>query len=73
MTEEELVALMAIRNITIDVCWDCYTNAWSGIVVYDDSKFFTESSPNKKRLLHEIAIRVLKDAYDGKGIICADN
>jgi hypothetical protein len=46
---------------------------WSGIVVFEDSKFFTESSDNRDRLLHEIAGRTLGAAYDGKGIISADH
>jgi len=73
MTEDELVALLAIQGTAIDVCWDNHMQLWSGIVVFQDSKFFTESSDNRDRLLHEIAGRTLGRAYDGKGIISADH
>lgn len=73
MTEEEFAALVAIKGIEVDVCWDNHTQLWSGIVLYPSSKFFTESSNNRERLLHELAVRTLGEAYDGKGITSADH
>jgi hypothetical protein len=73
MTEDELVALLAIQGIAVDVCWDGHTRLWSGIMVFKDNTFLTESSDNRNRLLHEIAGRTLGEAYDGKGIISADH
>lgn len=72
MTEEEFTALITIKDMAVDVCWDCNTKLWSGIVVNSDNTFFTESSDSRERLLHELARRTLGEAYDGKGIISAD-
>lgn len=71
MTEEEFAALVTIKGIEVDVCWDKTTCLWNGVVVSGD-KWYAESHSSRERLLHEFATRILGDAYDGKGITSAD-
>jgi len=68
MTEDELVALLALKGISIDVCWLGEQEVWSGEVVYPSHVAYTEYADSRARVLHEIAIATLRDAYDGTGI-----
>jgi len=68
MTEDELVALLALKGISIDVYWGADAEVWSGEVVYPSHVAYTEYADSRARVLHEIAITTLRDAYDGTGI-----
>ena len=68
MTEDELVALLALKGISVDVCWEADAGVWSGEVVYPSHVAYTGYADSRARILHEIAIATLRDAYDGTGI-----
>jgi hypothetical protein len=70
VTEDELVALLALKGILIDVCWLGEQEVWSGALVWTKENIVsaTEYSDSRARVLHEIAIATLRDAYDGTGI-----
>lgn len=70
MTEDELVALLALKGVLIDVCWLGEQEVWSGALVWtkENTVSVTEYSDSRSRVLHELARIGLEDAYDGTGI-----
>lgn len=70
MTEDELVSLLALKDVYIDICWHDAQSVWSGALVWkkENSVSVTEYSDSRSRVLHELARIGLEDAYDGTGI-----
>ena len=61
MTEEEFAALAAVAGWGVDIC-PTKEGIWSGMAwELDGSKWYTEASPDKQRVIDELRGRVFHE------------